>query len=265
MSVVFPKFAAHLKHEKQGFLIDLPNGNDFYTFFHFIDPVTLKIDGEIIRTLSHACAFFTPDYPQYILADNFPLFHDYVCFELERPPQFTNFNKILYAANGDALSLCIENVEWVLNNKSDADDRNWRKEMTHATNNFLQSINSAETFTEYPCTYSEVKSMNELRNKIYIASEVWNVESMTRYVGMSRTQFYKKYNELFHTTPNADLTNAAMLRAEHMLINTEKTILEITYSLSYDSVDYFIRLFKKYHGCTPGEYRKTFKFKVTNN
>lgn len=48
-------------------------------------------------------------------------------------------------------------------------------------------------------------------------------------------------------------------RAEHMLINTGKTVSDISLTLGYENTETFIRAFKKATHMTPNQYRKTNK------
>lgn len=43
--------------------------------------------------------------------------------------------------------------------------------------------------------------------------------------------------------------------AKDFLMQTNKTISEIAYSLGYQYPQYFSRAFKKFEGCSPNEYR----------
>lgn len=47
-----------------------------------------------------------------------------------------------------------------------------------------------------------------------------------------------------------------MRRAEHMLINTNTTVNDISISLGYENTETFIRAFKKEMHMTPSNYRK---------
>ena len=54
-------------------------------------------------------------------------------------------------------------------------------------------------------------------------------------------------------------------RAENMLINTSKTVNEISLSLGYENTETFIRLFRKELHVTPGEYRRIISRHVDKN
>ena len=45
-------------------------------------------------------------------------------------------------------------------------------------------------------------------------------------------------------------------KAENMLLNTSKTVSEISLSLGYENTETFIRLFRKELHVTPGEYKR---------
>jgi len=46
-----------------------------------------------------------------------------------------------------------------------------------------------------------------------------------------------------------------MEKAVYMLKSTNKKIYEITTELGYQNPQYFSKIFRKYYGCTPNEYR----------
>ena len=51
------------------------------------------------------------------------------------------------------------------------------------------------------------------------------------------------------------------IRIEHateQLLNDGDSVSGIGYACGFNTIDYFIRIFKKLKGCTPGEYRKMF-------
>ena len=49
--------------------------------------------------------------------------------------------------------------------------------------------------------------------------------------------------------------------AASMLKDTNKKVIDIAYELHYDSLNYFLRAFKKEFGVTPTEYRKIYRLK----
>lgn len=83
----------------------------------------------------------------------------------------------------------------------------------------------------------------------------------------------KEYAELLYVTPNhlnalcQDLLgktagelirDRVLLEAKRLLTNANTSVTEIAYELHFTDNSYFNRFFKKYAGCTPDEFRKSF-------
>lgn len=83
----------------------------------------------------------------------------------------------------------------------------------------------------------------------------------------------KEYAELLYVTPNhlnalcQDLVgktagelirDRVLLEAKRLLTNAGLSVTEIAYELNFTDNSYFNRFFKKYVGCTPEEFRKSF-------
>ena len=46
--------------------------------------------------------------------------------------------------------------------------------------------------------------------------------------------------------------------AKHMLVNSDETLAAISQYLYFSTQSYFIRIFRKYTGMTPGKYRRDY-------
>lgn len=66
---------------------------------------------------------------------------------------------------------------------------------------------------------------------------------------------FKKYNKL---TVYQYITEKRISEAKKLLISTDLTIKEISFSVGIDDYNYFIKLFKKFTNVAPLKYRKTF-------
>ena len=111
--------------------------------------------------------------------------------------------------------------------------------------------------------FSTQTRFDNLRTLIFQNPGSWSVQTMADYVNLSRSRFSTKYQNLFGVTPNRDLTDAAMLYANKMLSTSDICIADLAYECGFTSPDYFIRLYKKYYGTTPGAYRK--KLRTASN
>lgn len=64
---------------------------------------------------------------------------------------------------------------------------------------------------------------------------------------------FKRY---INKTPNEYLTELRLRKSMELLKNTDMTILEISYAVGFSGASYFTETFRKFYGCTPGEYRR---------
>ena len=63
-------------------------------------------------------------------------------------------------------------------------------------------------------------------------------------------------NEVLETGFTDYLNSVRIAKAREMLDNTGMSVNEICQATGFNSVQNFIRVFKKYVGMTPGQYRK---------
>ena len=106
--------------------------------------------------------------------------------------------------------------------------------------------------------FSYRDTFTSLRESIFSSPHnPWNVKSITRSLGISKSHFQRIYKELFGTSCKEDIISARMDSAEYHLIHTELSVTEIAERCGYHNTSHFIRQFKKKNGVSPNEYRKT--------
>ena len=76
--------------------------------------------------------------------------------------------------------------------------------------------------------------------------------------GYSKCQLYRIIKKHAGYTFTELVRNLRMQRARHYLLNTHLPIKNIAYLLGIDSAEHFTRMFTKYRGMTPKEYRDTY-------
>ncbi len=248
------KYVLHLKHQDLGFTINRPEGNGYYTFFHFINPVDIFIGDRIVHTMPNACCILSPTHPQYICAKKFALLHDYICFSTKPDFPGVELNTLFYSYKQEEISFAVEDIQYnFLNRFDDAED--YLEKIHQGLQWLFILIRDHSRATLSSSSFSLDDAFKQLRCNMYASVKDWNVDNMAGSVHLSRSQFYRRYKEYFHVSPNEDIINAAMLRAENLLLFSNMTIADIAGDIGYSSVDYFIRCFKKKYGQTPGQYR----------
>ena len=81
------------------------------------------------------------------------------------------------------------------------------------------------------------------------------VDDLCRKAYMSRNLFFKWFKEQVGITPLEYINNERIKMAKQLLANVRESISSVSFQCGFADVNYFVRLFKKTEGITPGTYR----------
>jgi CheY-like chemotaxis protein/AraC-like DNA-binding protein len=88
----------------------------------------------------------------------------------------------------------------------------------------------------------------------HISDPGFNTESFSRYLGLSRSQLYRKLQGLADQSPGEFIRK---LRLKHSLVLLDKgfdNIAQIAYQVGFSDPSYYARCFRKLYGVSPSEY-----------
>lgn len=88
--------------------------------------------------------------------------------------------------------------------------------------------------------------------------KTWTLESMAACTGLSRSAFFKRFNELAGQSPGQVLL---ALRNSHacQLLRSNQTVEQVCAAVGYQSIATFSRSFTKAVGVQPGAYRQQYE------
>ena len=102
--------------------------------------------------------------------------------------------------------------------------------------------------------FQEINKLRERMLENY--TNQYTVKSLAREMNISSEYFAALYKKIFEISPMKDLNTKRMAAARTLLISTDMSISEIAEKCGYSDANYFSRLFKKFTGMSPGEFRK---------
>lgn len=85
----------------------------------------------------------------------------------------------------------------------------------------------------------------------------FNVNSLSRNIGLSRPQLYRKILSLTGRSPNDFIQLLRMDRALSLIKRNAGNISEIALEVGYHNPSYFSKCFQKNYGCTPSQFMRT--------
>ncbi|MEO8404206.1 MAG: helix-turn-helix domain-containing protein, partial [Chitinophagaceae bacterium] len=87
----------------------------------------------------------------------------------------------------------------------------------------------------------------------------FNISTFSREIGMSHPSLYKKIKAVSGLTVNVFIRYLRLRKASELLINSDKTIVEITYITGFNDVRYFREQFYKLFQMNPSDYIKRYR------
>lgn len=84
----------------------------------------------------------------------------------------------------------------------------------------------------------------------------FNVNEIGPELGMSRIQVYRKVKALLDCSVNDYIINVRLKKAQHLLLNTQKSVAEIATDVGFSTPNYFSKTFKSKFNLTPKEFKQ---------
>jgi two-component system, response regulator YesN len=162
-------------------------------------------------------------------------------------------NKFLIAAGNlnlknDGFLINSQNLYFELHNKkTKADISEFYKALLHQISENTEIEDVSET-NEY------IKVIYTILENDY--GEAMNLNQLSERVKLNPSYISRLFKESTGISFTNYLTNLRINKAKMFLIDTDKPVQEICKEVGYWNTNYFIKVFKKCEGSTPGEYRK---------
>lgn len=92
----------------------------------------------------------------------------------------------------------------------------------------------------------------------HIDDSNFNVNELSREIGMSRVHLNRKLKEHFGISPIAYIRSVRLKQAAYLLVNNKVNISEVAYRVGFSSHSYFTSIFHDFFGMSPKEFVATY-------
>jgi len=140
--------------------------------------------------------------------------------------------------------------------------------------NILRSRNRLQeyffnTITLQPTSSIEADHKDFLEKCIRIVDEhmdnpEFGVQLFCQEIGMSHPTLYKRIKAISGLTVNVFIRYLRLRKAAELLINTSRTVVEVTYTTGFNDLKYFREQFSKLFGMTPSEFIRRYRKPLGN-
>ncbi|KEQ28615.1 AraC family transcriptional regulator [Pedobacter antarcticus] len=114
--------------------------------------------------------------------------------------------------------------------------------------NLRSLVSSAGAYASSPLAFVIQYIKSNLGEKI-------NMNMLSEKACMSKSTFYRLFKRELGISPNDYILKEKIKRAKQLLSNPRSKIAAVSYELGFSDANYFIRIFKKIVGITPGTYQ----------
>jgi AraC-like DNA-binding protein len=83
-----------------------------------------------------------------------------------------------------------------------------------------------------------------------------SIIQLSRMVGINDCKLKRGFKQLFNTTPFGYVQDLRMTQARHSLLDGMSSVTSVANQVGYTNVGHFSAAFRKYHGSTPGNFKK---------
>ena len=244
----------HDGREPQTFRLIRPSGTEDYLLLHFKTPAIFELRGEKVSISPGGCIILSPGTPHSIFTDGCELVHDWMHFLPENEEEFLNLkidiNNFFTPADTSIITTAVRRCEHELIYQDKFYEQIVSARVTELMVNLSRQLSGSNSG-------SHKDSLKNLRLDMYRNPKAYpDTIHMAKSAGLSRSRFSVVYNSQFGTSPKADLINARISMACHLLSLGTMSISEIAEQCGYQNVYHFIRQFRNITGVTPGKYRK---------
>ena len=95
--------------------------------------------------------------------------------------------------------------------------------------------------------------LNHIRGNITSSLEI---SELCRMACMSKSSFYRAFTNEFGISPNQLIIRERLRMSKAMMLLDNTNVKDVCYAVGFTDPNYFIRLFKKHEGITPGQFIK---------
>jgi signal transduction histidine kinase/DNA-binding response OmpR family regulator/ligand-binding sensor domain-containing protein len=115
------------------------------------------------------------------------------------------------------------------------------------------------TPTDIPITSVDERLLKDAREYVeaHIAESELSVEELSRQLGMSRVNLYKRMVQLSGKTPIEFIRIIRLRRAAQLLRESQMHVSEIAFEVGFNNPKYFAKYFKEEFGMLPSAYQET--------
>lgn len=242
--------------------IVFPKTDAGFRLYVFHSPVILKIDGNIYNVAENNAIIMRRGeaHQIYSESDTVDFMLDWVEFDMNENDLNTieildiPFNKVLNLVSGLTVSNSVMNLGYIRDVCQNPNQSTYSCILTSILLILNEIMIRDEENSLLKAKYPEIV---QLRFRIREQPQLdWTLEKMSEFTHFSVSRLQHLYQQIFSVTCKEEVMICRIKKAEHLLISTTLSVMEISNLCGFHSYEHFSNTFKKRAGCSPTKYRE---------
>lgn len=244
-----------------GYEANRPKGSGDYLFLYLRCPTEVFLDGSYQWIPAENYIIFEKGAPQIYRKWDAHFINDWIHFDFEQEENY--FNKMGIPLN---TPICLPNNREIIEMTSEllieyfSNSEDHEQIMSRKADALFQKFGElyrfanehSEKMNNYRILFSDLR--RRIQTRQYCPE---NSDEIASTMNLSVSYFQHLYKDFFGTSVHQDIIQAKIQQATHLLERTNYSIGEISALCGYDNTEHFSRIFKKYKGKSPRNYRKS--------
>ena len=231
------------------FVIDAPEGYDYYLFLLTRTPGLFRVNGETRQIPAGSAVLYPPGTPVMYRACGESYGDDWIRFESDEDfvRNFPKSNEPFPVSDVDYCHNLVQLLTWesAMGQYEGAISQLFHILFYKLENDYLHHESAAHD-----------QELLTLRKSIMNNPQLdWSIADMAGQLHLSMGYLQSLYKKKFGVSCMDDVIRSRVRRAKDLLTNTDETVLSIASQCGYNNVEHFCRQFKSVCGTTPKNYR----------
>ena len=242
-----------------GYEANRPNGTGDYLLLYLRCSAEIWIDGIFQKIPPDTYFIFKKDTPQLYRKLDGNFINDWMHFDFDTYDEYFEklnipLNTPVYLPNNSELETMISEMVLEYFSEGKNSEHSLSEKADLFFHKFSHSYQFYRTHTSRENDY--LIKFTKLRQKIQSRQyRLLNVEEAAASMNLSVSHFQHLYKRFFGNSIYKDIIQTRIEYAKNLLVSTNFSIGQIAVICDYDNVEHFSRIFKKYTGCSPRQYR----------
>ncbi len=232
-----------------------------YHTFHYIisGKGTLKLNGKYFHVKSNEI-FYLDNQNTFCYYPDGDEPWEYVFFELHSELA-SNYAKFLGFSKNAPVKTCTQKDKIMSLLAEIFADGNENRPSYFLVQSFLYALLDSAYTGETPVHYSQSqKTLNDIKDLIELkySQTSLDLSFICKAIHISHSHLCRIFKQKEGITPIQYINEVKIKHAKEQLLNTDKSVYEISINVGYNEYSHFLKLFKKLNGLTPSKFRELY-------